>query len=170
MDYTSYTHNNGCYTNSEAGGTKESLYCHPKAQFGNHSKISQFGPLANTVIDWSSDCFFVGKGWYQSKKGKMTSLFPTSIISLLTADELNGVNVANIRHCYTYRLLGFGQFSDTPLFRTTFVQRSANFSDIGRTRTDFFSETGTTSFYGSKTTKLLGFEAYFLKRCDSSPG
>ena len=68
----------------------------------------------------------------------MTSLLPTSIISELTADELNGVNVANIRHSYNYLLLRFGQFSDKPLFRTTFGQRSGNFSDIGRTRTDFF--------------------------------
>ena len=75
----------------------------------------------------------------------MTSLFPTSIISVLTADELNGVNVAIIRYSYTYQLLRFGQFSDTQLFRTTFGQRSGNYSDIGRTPTVFFSETDTTT-------------------------
>ena len=37
-----------------------------------------------------------------------------------------------------YLLLMFGQFSDTPLFRTICGQRSPNFSDIGQTRTDLF--------------------------------
>ena len=102
--------------------------------------------MANSVINWSTDCsFFFGIGWYQSENfGRSTSLFPTSIISVLTADELNGVNIASIRRSYTYLLLRFGQFSDTPLFLTTFGQRSGNFSDIGRTRT-FFSETDTTT-------------------------
>ena len=39
----------------------------------------------------------------------------------------------------------FGQFSDKVLLRTIFGQGDAKFPDIGRTRTDFFPETGTTS-------------------------
>ena len=39
---------------------------------------------------------------------------------------------------YIIPILVLGQLSDTPLIRTIFGQRSANLSDIGRTRTDYF--------------------------------
>ena len=45
LDCTSYNYNHGCYTNSEAGATKESLSCHTKADSEKKSEIKQ---LSNT--------------------------------------------------------------------------------------------------------------------------